>query len=114
MNRTVYQPERFNSAFKQRPLTTFKTKKTDFEKKANFTKNNFYVPKLSRDLIASKYSTYNLYQNKQSFIWGRNTSKRQINNNQYFAKEELVDRVMKLKKALNELNSQNTEQKIIL
>ena len=114
MNRTVYQPERFNSAFKQRPLTTFKTKKTDFEKKANFTKNNFYVPKLSRDLIASKYSTYNLYQNKQSYIWGRNTSKRQINNNQYFAKEELVDRVMKLKKALNELNSQNTEQKIIL
>ena len=114
MNRTIYQPERFKSAFKQRPFTTFKTKTGDFEKKANYTKNNFYVPKLSRDLIASKYSTFNLYQNKHSFVWGRNQSKKNIFDNKYYAKEELVDKVMKLKRTLNKLNAQNTEQKIIL
>ena len=35
-------------------------------------------------------------------------------DNKYYAQEELVDRVLKLKKALNKLNNQNTEQKIIL
>ena len=113
MNKTFNQPERFNSANKQRPFTTFKIKRNDFEKKANFTKNNFYMPKLSRAFLSSKYSTNNLYQKKQNFIWGRSKSKNQ-NNNKYYAKEELVERVMKLKKALNKLNDQNIEQKIKL
>ena len=113
MNKTFNHPERFNSAFKQRPFTTFKMKRNDFEKKANFTKNNFYMPKLGRAFISSKYSTNNLYQNKHSFIWGKNKSKKQ-NNNKYYAKEELVERVMKLKKALNKLSDQNVEQKIKL
>ena len=114
INRTMYQPERFKSAFKQRPFTTFKTKPRDFEGKTNLTKNNFYVPKLNRDVFASKYSTFNLYQNKHSFIWGRNQSKKNIFDNKYYAKEELADKVMKLKKALIKLNTQNNEQKIIL
>ena len=113
MNKTFNQPERFNSAYKQRPFTTFKIKRNDFEKKANFTKNNFYMPKLSRAFLSSKFSTNNLYQKKQNFIWGRSKSKNQ-NNNKYYAKEELVERVMKLKKALNKLNDQNIEQKIKL
>ena len=113
MNKTFNHPERFNSAFKQRPFTTFKMKRNDFDKKANFTKNNFYMPKLGRAFISSKYSTNNLYQNKHSFIWGKNKSKKQ-NNNKYYAKEELVERVMKLKKALNKLSDQNVEQKIKL
>ena len=113
MNKTFNQPERFNSAYKQRPFTTFKMKRNDFEKKANFTKNNFYMPKLSRAFLSSKFSTNNLYQKKQNFIWGRSKSKNQ-NNNKYYAKEELVERVMKLKKALNKLNDQNIEQKIKL
>jgi len=113
MNKTFNQQERFNSANKQRPFTTFKIKRNDFEKQANFTKNNFYMPKLSRAFLSSKYSTNNLYQKKQNFIWGRSKSKNQ-NNNKYYAKEELVERVMKLKKALNKLNDQNIEQKIKL
>ena len=113
MNKTFNQQERFNSANKQRPFTTFKIKRNDFEKKANFTKNNFYMPKLSRAFLSSKFSTNNLYQKKQNFIWGRSKSKNQ-NNNKYYAKEELVERVMKLKKALNKLNDQNIEQKIKL
>ena len=112
MNKTMNQPDRFNSAFKQRPFTTSKLKRNDFEKKANFTKSNFYMPKLNRAFLASKYSTNNLYQSKHSFVWGKNKSKKQISDNKYFAKEELVERVMKLKKALNRLNDQNAEQKI--
>jgi len=53
MNKTFNQQERFNSANKQRPFTTFKIKRNDFEKKANFTKNNFYMPKLSRAFLSS-------------------------------------------------------------
>ena len=114
INKTLYQPERFNSAYKHRPFTTFKLKKYDSEKKVNYTKNNFYIPKLGRQFVSSKYSKNEIYQNKLSFIWGRNKFKNQNANNKYYAKEELVDKVLKLKKALNKLNNKNTEQKIKL
>ena len=113
-NKTLNNPYRFNSAYKQRPFTTLKIKKQEFEKKENFTKNNFYIPKLNQGFLVSKYSSNNLYNNKHSFVWGRNKSKKQKNNSKYYAQEELVEKVMKLKKALNKLSDQNVEQKIKL
>lgn len=110
INKTHNQPERYNSAFKKRPFTSLKCKKLDFDKNSNYTKNNYFMPKLEKANLISKYSTHNLYQNKHSFIWGRNKSN--SNTNKYYEKEELVDKLIKLKKAFNRLNSQNTEQKI--
>ena len=112
LNKPHNQPERFNSAFKKRPFTTLKQKNLIFENNPYYTKNNFFIPKLEKTYFNSKYSTQNLYQNKHSFIWGRNKSKKNSKNIKYYEKEELVDKLMKLKKAFNKLNSQNTEQKI--
>jgi hypothetical protein len=114
INKAISPQERFNSTYKQRPYTSMKIKKQDFDGKANFTKNNFYIPKLSKAFFASKNQTHNLYYNKHSFIWGKSKMKNINLDNKYYAQEELVDRVLKLKKALNKLNNQNTEQKIIL
>ena len=43
MPRTMKELERFNSAYNQRPFTSFKGKKREFEKKQSFTRNNNYI-----------------------------------------------------------------------
>ena len=68
INKAISPQERFNSTYKQRPYTSMKIKKQDFDGKANFTKNNFYIPKLSKAFFASKNQTHNLYYNKHSLI----------------------------------------------
>lgn len=67
INKAISPQERFNSTYKQRPYTSMKIKKQDFDGKANFTKNNFYIPKLSKAFFASKNQTHNLYYNRHSF-----------------------------------------------
>ena len=111
MNKTNNQPTRYNSAYKKRPFSTFKTKIRNFDRQSNMTKTHFYMPKLGRLYLASKCD--NLRQNRKSFLWGRNKQS-SFDNNKYFAKEELVEKVVKLQRALNKLNDKNTEQKIKL
>ena len=113
MNRTNNQPMRYNSAFKQRPFSTFKARIHNFDKQSFLTKNNYFIPKLGKIYLASKCNDLN--KKKNSFIWRRNKQcSLDNNNNKYFAKEELVEKVVKLKKALNKLNDKNAEQKIKL
>ncbi len=115
--RTMKELERFNSAYNQRPFTSFKGKKREFEKKQSFTRNNNYIiAKPNKALFASKYSnSNNLFFDKENLNIKRSRTRNKLINNDYgHRQEELEDKVIKLKKVLNQLNSQNTEQKVIL
>ena len=114
MPRTMKELERFNSAYNQRPFTS---KKREFEKKQSFTRNNNYIiAKPNKALFASKYSnSNNLFFDKENLNIKRSRTRNKLINNDYgHRQEELEDKVIKLKKVLNQLNSQNTEQKVIL
>ena len=112
--KTINELERFNSAFNERPFTTFKTRNRIFEKRVTFPKNNFYMPKPSRATLVSKYNSQNYYLDKNNINIRRSKTKNHLLSNEYFGQEALADKLIKLKKALNKLNNQNTEQKIIL
>ena len=112
--KTINELEQFNSAFNERPFTTFKTRNRIFEKKVSFQKNNFYMPKPSRATLVSKYNSQNYYLDKNNINIRRSKTKNNLVSNEYFGQEALADKLIKLKKALNKLNNQNTEQKIIL
>ena len=117
MPRTMKELERFNSAYNQRPFTSFKGKKREFEKKQSFTRNNNYIiAKPNKALFASKYTNNNnIFFDKENLNIKRSRTRNKLINNDYcHRQEELEDKVIKLKKVLNQLNSQNTEQKVIL
>ena len=56
----------------------------------------------------SLYNTANLYLNKKNYI----IKNKKKHENKYFEKEQLFDKVLKLKTALNNLNQKYTKQKI--
>ena len=113
---TMEELERFNSVNNQRPFTSFKTKKREFDKRQSFTGKNNCIPKQNRALFASKYCNRNLYLDKDILNLRRSKTRNHLNNNDYYGQgqEELADKLIKLKKVLNQLNSQNSEQKVIL
>ena len=110
LNKNMIQPARLYSSFKQRPITTTKSKKQwKFNKLSNSEKSNFDFPFFGYTFHTSKYFPNKLYLNKKSFIWGKSKLKKP---NKYYEKEELFDRVLKLQNTVNKLNNKNNKQQI--